>query len=176
MDWTQTLRRAQGFYDDQAVDQGLVLLASPDLAPGLANLVPPASHEMVTGIGKATATAGGAESVSVMRFMQHDVVIHPGETLEWDNTDPVTPHTITFAVEPANTKLPSANLTLDADGPCRHQHHHRQREFRFHQRRTAGQNRAGATVARHHTVPHHLHSSRRLSLQLRFANELGMTG
>jgi hypothetical protein len=32
------------------------------------------------------------------------------------NTDPVTPHTITFGVEPANTKLPSANITLDADG------------------------------------------------------------
>jgi hypothetical protein len=29
------------------------------------------------------------------------------------NTDPVTPHTITWGVEPANTKLPSANVTLD---------------------------------------------------------------
>jgi hypothetical protein len=32
------------------------------------------------------------------------------------NTDPVTPHTITFGVEPANTELPSANVTIDADG------------------------------------------------------------
>jgi len=83
MDWTQTLAHAQGFYDDQVVDQGLVLLASPDLAPGLANLVPPANNEIVTRIGKATATPGGAQSVSVMRFMQHDVVIHPGDTLKW---------------------------------------------------------------------------------------------
>jgi plastocyanin len=116
LDWTQSLPHTQGFYDDQSADQRLVLLASPDLSPGFANLVPPANNEIVTGVGEAVATTGGALSVSVMRFMQHDVTIHAGATLEWDNTDPVTPHTITFGVEPANSKLPSANVTLDADG------------------------------------------------------------
>jgi len=30
--------------------------------------------------------------------------------------DPVTPHTITFGVEPANPVPPSGNVTVDADG------------------------------------------------------------
>jgi plastocyanin len=39
-----------------------------------------------------------------------------GETVEWNNSDPVEPHTITFGTEPPNPMPPSANVTLDNDG------------------------------------------------------------
>lgn len=51
-----------------------------------------------------------------MRFMHHETVTHVGETVEWTNTDPITPHTITFGVEPAILGPPSANVEIDADG------------------------------------------------------------
>jgi plastocyanin len=52
-----------------------------------------------------------------MRFMSHDMVIHAGQTVEWDNEDPEDPHTITFGTEPAGNPFPpSANVTVDADG------------------------------------------------------------
>jgi plastocyanin len=51
-----------------------------------------------------------------MRFMHRTIVVHVGETVEWTNSDPVTPHTITFGIEPAVTNPPSANVTVDVDG------------------------------------------------------------
>ena len=62
------------------------------------------------------ATAGDEDSLSVMRFLNDTVVIHTGETAEWTNQDPITPHTITFGIPPANPRPPSANATMDADG------------------------------------------------------------
>jgi len=52
-----------------------------------------------------------------MRFMGHDMVIHAGQTVEWDNEDAEDPHTITFGTEPAGDPFPpSNNVTMDADG------------------------------------------------------------
>src|SRR5438552_16488745 len=51
-----------------------------------------------------------------MRFLNDTIVIHAGETAEWTNEDPITPHTITFGTEPPNPVPPSANVTTDADG------------------------------------------------------------
>ena len=40
-----------------------------------------------------------------------------GQTVEWNNHDPVTPHTVTFGTEPANILgPPSKSVTVDADG------------------------------------------------------------
>jgi plastocyanin len=36
--------------------------------------------------------------------------------VEWTNLDPVTPHAITFGVEPDNVNPPSPNVSVDADG------------------------------------------------------------
>jgi plastocyanin len=72
--------------------------------------------EVTAGVGEIVATGGGSESVSVMRFLHHETVIHVGETVEWTNLDPVTSHTITFGVEPANPIPPSGNVTPDKDG------------------------------------------------------------
>jgi hypothetical protein len=57
-----------------------------------------------------------------MRFLSDTVVIHAGENAEWTNQDPITPHTITFGIEPANPMPPSANVTIDADGALHADH------------------------------------------------------
>src|SRR5262249_3084002 len=75
-------------------------------------------NEVTTGTGEIVSTAGGIESVSLLRFMRPTIVIHVGETVEWASSD-VTGHTITFGTEPPNvgpTTPPSANVTVDADG------------------------------------------------------------
>ena len=51
-----------------------------------------------------------------MRFIEPELVIHAGGTVEWTNFDPITPHTITFGTEPENPIPPSGNVTVDGDG------------------------------------------------------------
>lgn len=72
--------------------------------------------EVTAGTGTITATGGGSDTLSVMRFMQPDKVVHVGDTVEWTNNDQITPHTITFGTLPANPMPPSANVTMDPDG------------------------------------------------------------
>ena len=49
--------------------------------------------------------------------MDDQIHIRAGDTVEWTNQDPVTPHTVTFGTEPANIFLPfPSNLPMDADG------------------------------------------------------------
>jgi len=72
-------------------------------------------HTVVAGTGEVSATAGGTSTLSVMRFIHQTIVIHAGETVDFDNMDPVTPHTITFGTEPADVFTP-INVTPDADG------------------------------------------------------------
>jgi plastocyanin len=74
------------------------------------------ANAVTVGTGQIVATGGGSQSMSVMRFMNDKAVIHVGETIEWTNDDPVTPHTITFGPDPTNPIPPSANVTMDADG------------------------------------------------------------
>jgi plastocyanin len=73
-------------------------------------------HGVVAGTGEITANGGGSQTLSIMRFSHDDIRIHVGDTVEWTNDDPVTPHTITFGTEPADPMPPSGNVTLDADG------------------------------------------------------------
>lgn len=72
--------------------------------------------DVTAGAGAIVANGGGSSTLSVMRFMHPDKVVHVGDTVEWTNDDPVTPHTITFGVEPANPMPPSSNVTIDPDG------------------------------------------------------------
>ena len=72
---------------------------------------------MTVGVGEISATAGGSQTLSVVRFIDDKIYIHAGQTVEWNNHDPVTPHTVTFGTEPANILgPPSDNVTTDADG------------------------------------------------------------
>ena len=106
----------QDFYDKEAAREQSALLT--DKVHDHENTQ---KNAVTTGAGQIVATGGGSQSVSQMRFMSDKAVIHVGETIEWTNEDPVTPHTITFGVEPGNPIPPSpppgtGTMTIDADG------------------------------------------------------------
>jgi plastocyanin len=115
LDTAAPLPHEQAFYDKEAAKQAQDLLSAPDLAAGQHHH-DQSKNALAAGIGKVVGNAGGHETVSVMRFLEPQIVIHAGSTVEWTNHDPVTPHTITFGTEPANTMPPSSNVTVDADG------------------------------------------------------------
>jgi plastocyanin len=112
------LPHSQDFYDHQADDERKDLLseANHQLVDAIAEHFESGPNAVTVGIGEIVATGGGHHSVSVMRFFSHNTVIHVGETVEWANNDPVTPHTITFGVEPADPMPPAGTFTVDADG------------------------------------------------------------
>jgi plastocyanin len=104
----------QAFYDKLGAQQAQDLLSSPDLS-GMHHH-DNGANAVAVGIGKIVANGGGHDTVSVMRFIEPELVIHAGGTVEWTNFDPITPHTITFGTEPENPIPPSGNITVDADG------------------------------------------------------------
>lgn len=107
---------SQEDYDDLAAQQRARLLADVDKDQKESSAHHHSSHHVTAGTGEVIATAGGSQTLSVMRFLNDTIVIHAGETAEWTNEDPITPHTITFGAEPGNPVPPSANATADADG------------------------------------------------------------
>ena len=113
LDPSQSLPHVQAFYDREARREGMALLADDDDAK-------PKHHHSANGVtvggGKVLATGGGSDTSSVMRFDDPVITIHAGETLEWTNDDPVTPHTVTFGTEPQDPFPPFPNVTIDADG------------------------------------------------------------
>jgi plastocyanin len=50
-----------------------------------------------------------------MRFLRDVIVVRVGDTVEWTNLDPSTPHTVTFGTEPADPRPPSANVASTSD-------------------------------------------------------------
>ncbi len=120
----QQLPHPQDFYDRQAADQRQDLLSDRDECvdachPQKRDHAAHHSidaHLVIAGIGEISATAGGSQTLSVVRFKDDKIEIHAGQTVEWNNHDPVTPHTITFGTEPLNPVLPSSNVNEDADG------------------------------------------------------------
>jgi plastocyanin len=115
LDPSQPLPHKQDFYDDEAADQRGDLLSDTDdeMHHGQSKT---SSNAVTTGGGEIVATAGGSQTVSVMRFLHATKVVRVGDTVEWTNSDPVTPHTITFGVEPLDLIHPSSNVTVEADG------------------------------------------------------------
>src|SRR5207253_7391844 len=109
----------QGFYDDQAQEQARALLSDDDHKWGNAARAEQSkgssTNVVIAGVGDVVATGGGRSNRSVMRFLKETVRIHVGETVEWTNLDPVTPHTITFGTEPAVPQTP-VNVSTDTDG------------------------------------------------------------
>src|SRR5262249_36257492 len=113
----------QAFYDAEGADQTRALLADRDNQgdqgdQGNQGHHHSGSHVVSAGGGEITTNAGGALTLSIMRFISddHDMVIHAGQTVEWESRDPEDPHTITFGEEPGNPFPPSGNVTVDADG------------------------------------------------------------
>ena len=112
----QTLPHDQYFYDVEAAAQEVTLLSDRDHAGHGSRELGHGGHLVAAGLGEVSATAGGTSTVSVDRFVGSPTIIRAGETVEWNNLDPITPHTITFGTEPADPMPPSANVTVDADG------------------------------------------------------------
>ena len=96
--------RTQAQYDNRALVDGNRLKAA-----GRTLEARTLSAERSSGAGQAAvgagASAGSAGSLAVMRFMPSKLVVHAGDTVEWTNHDPETPHTITFGQEPAGGPL-----------------------------------------------------------------------
>jgi plastocyanin len=110
----EALPHSQHFYDEQAEDTAEQLLS--DVDADHENEHSPGSNQVLAGTGEVLATPGGSHTLSVMRFVNHTIVIHAGQTVEWSNSDPVTAHTITFGTEPANPIPPAGKFSKDADG------------------------------------------------------------
>jgi plastocyanin len=114
LDLAEPLPHDQNFYDNEARDIQHDMLADRDGDRDHPNH--PHSGHVVAGIGEVSATAGGSSTLSVLRFNNSSMVIHAGQTVEWTNEDPITPHTITFGTEPLNPIPPSGTFTVDGDG------------------------------------------------------------
>jgi plastocyanin len=122
LDRAKRLPHDQDFYDRQAAVQRRDLLSDTDGERDRKRYRHEdcnfAGHLVTAGIGETSATAGGAAGSSVFRFKHDKIEIHAGQTVEWNNQDPVIPHTITFGTEPPPNDLfpPSSNVTPDAEG------------------------------------------------------------
>jgi len=107
----------QAFYNAQTTKERKAVLSDSDSATNTDG------HALIAGIGEVSATAGGSDTRSVLRFINAQtamtdgkIQIHVGDTVQWSNQDPITPHTITFGTEPNDPGPPSANVTVDPDG------------------------------------------------------------
>jgi len=113
---SERLPHDQAFYDKQAASQRTELLTdAQDDAHG-AHAIANSRHGVTAGAGEVTANAGGSSTVSALRFSHDQIRIRAGQTVEWDNLDPATPHTITFGTVPADPVPPSPDVTVDTDG------------------------------------------------------------
>ena len=114
LDTSVPLPHDQTFYDKEAAQQAHDLLA--ELNPGRAHHHSAPPNSVIVGAGKTLANAGGHSTISLMRFVQPELIVHAGATVEWTNDDTSMPHTITFGAEPNDPFPPSPNVTVDADG------------------------------------------------------------
>jgi plastocyanin len=115
-DLAETLPHDQAFYNKQAESQRRELLENAHKV-ATSHAVPNSLQGVTAGVGDVTAKAGGSNTVSILRFSHDNIHIHPGQTVEWDNQDPITPHTITFGPDPVGDPAPpSPDVTVDSDG------------------------------------------------------------
>jgi plastocyanin len=113
LDASRPLPHDQAFYDRVAQSETKDLLGDQDNG---ALKHHHSANTVTLGHGEIAATGGGSDSLSVMRFIDPDITVHAGETIEWTNEDPSTAHTVTFGPEPQDLFDPSSNVTIDADG------------------------------------------------------------
>jgi len=109
-----TLPYNQAVYNTQATNQARALITNVDASFLHANS--PAPNGVIAGIGEVDATPAGKSTATILRFLQGTITVHAGDTVEWANNDPITPHTVTFGPIPANVVPPSGNVTTDDDG------------------------------------------------------------
>jgi len=118
LDPSETLPHDQAFYDHEADKERTELLSDGSRLEGRGTATAERTSQdaVSAGIGEIVATGGGSQIVSVVRFLPGTTIVHVGDTIEWTNLDPETPHTVTFGIEPSNPVPPSAGVTVDTDG------------------------------------------------------------
>src|SRR5579863_4501113 len=131
LDPSLSLPHDQAFYDEQAKEQLKELLEDADrrqqhaehmhsIGDMFSAKVSSHTKSVTAGVGEIAATAGGQQSLSVVRFLDGNVTIHVGDTVEWSNLDPEIGHTITFGTIPQDLIDPSCSpncvVTTDPDG------------------------------------------------------------
>ena len=90
-------------YNHQAAEEMNDLLAGKaDSSEGVREFPP--SENVVLMRGEVVVDAEGGQYLAMVHFLPRTIRIHAGETVEWINTDPMVPHTITFGLEPMNPK------------------------------------------------------------------------
>jgi plastocyanin len=105
----------QAFYNQQAVQQQHTLLSEVQ-SLSTKGLKCNSCQDVAAGAGAIRVTSGGAQSISFLRFSNDNITIHAGQTVEWSNLDPRTPHTVTFGPPPEDIVDPSSDVTVDRDG------------------------------------------------------------
>jgi plastocyanin len=109
----EALPHDQAFYDSSGASERRNLLTDTD---GVNAKQPDLGNAVTVGIGEVNATGGGKQTLSILRFLHGTIVVHAGDTVEWTDDDPITPHTITFGPPAANPVAVSNNFTTDSDG------------------------------------------------------------
>ena len=109
-----TLPHHQGFYDDQARDQASDLIKDSDNPMEERNDFPRSQNEVLMA-GEMSGTGGGRQYLAILRFFPGNIQVHVGDTVEWTNTDPTEPHTVTFGTEPPNP-MSLVNVSPQDDG------------------------------------------------------------
>jgi plastocyanin len=117
---SDALPHDQTFYDREAESQLIALLTDASrLKSGetLGDRDGLQSGYVAAGIGQILKiTAGGSQSVSLMRFLRDTIDVRVGDTVEWVSLEPSINHTVTFGTEPADPRPPSANVMPTSDG------------------------------------------------------------
>jgi plastocyanin len=117
---SETVPHDQAFYNAQARNDAAMLVSEASRLTGRANSenedgVHPAS--VTAGVGEIVTTTGaGSQTAALHRFLRDVIVVRVGDTVEWTNHDPSTPHTVTFGLEPADPRGPSQNVSPTSDG------------------------------------------------------------
>lgn len=120
----EPLPYSQAFYDQEAAAERKALLSDTDRTTqtdmdGMSMNVFSKTKHVTAGVGEISATAGGIQTRSVVRFLQGTIEVHVGDTVEWSIHDPEEAHTITFGfadTDPADEFDPTPNVTIDTDG------------------------------------------------------------
>lgn len=110
----------QDFYNREAGTDGAALVAEASSLTGRGmaeNNDGGPAVKITAGVGEIVTTSGaGSQTASLSRFLRPVVVVRVGDTVEWTNLDPSTPHTVTFGTEPTDPRGPSGNVTPTSDG------------------------------------------------------------
>ena len=109
----------QAAYDREAMRQQAELLADASILEGrgIATAQLTAPNAVTAGIDAITASGGGSNAASVVRFLGGLTIVRVGETVEWTSLSPTVFHTVTFGTEPVNAFPPFPfSIPIDSDG------------------------------------------------------------